>query len=148
VQHQFNRARDVTVSPSPHNKELDNMTVKLNSPGYEHAKRLIAQGKFIDDERDAWSDHHPSTQTEEEFIEKSGFLEYGKWFLGVNDEYGEDRTRHYEFSYGDFENVHRCGILAAQSRAGREKYLDVEKAAAHLLVAIGKQSRGKNPGEA
>jgi hypothetical protein len=31
---------------------------------------------------------------------------------------------------GDFENVHRCGILAAQSRAGQDKYLDVENAAA------------------
>ena len=117
------------------------MTVKLNSPGYEHAKRLIAEGKFIDDERDAWSDHHPSTQIENEFIEKNGFFEYGKWFLGVNDEYREDRERHYEFPYGDFENVHRCGILAAQSRAGQDKYLDVENAAAALLAVIDKQAR-------
>ena len=121
------------------------MTVKLNQRAYEHAKRLIAQDKFIDDERDAWSDHHPSTQTEEEFIEKSGFFEYGKWFLGVNDEYGEDRTRHYEFSYGDFENVHRCGILAAQSRASQENYLDVENAAADLIAAIDKKVGSKKP---
>ena len=44
------------------------MTVKLNSPGYEHAKRLIEEGKFTDEERDAWSDPHPSTHTEKEFI--------------------------------------------------------------------------------
>jgi hypothetical protein len=117
------------------------MSVKLNQRAYEYAKRLIEQNKFIDDEREAWSDHHPSTQTEEEFIEKCGFFEYGKWFLGVNDEYGQDRTRHYEFPYGDFEIVHRCGILAAQSRAGQEKYLDVEKAAADLLAVIDNQAR-------
>ena len=117
------------------------MTVKLNSPGYEYAKRLIEEGKFTDDERDAWSDHHPSTQTEKEFIEKDGFSAYGEWFLAVNDEYREESRRHYEFPYGDFENVHRCGILAAQSRAGQDKYLDVENAAADLLAVIDKQAR-------
>ena len=39
------------------------MTVKLSGPNYENAKRLIEDDKFIDDEREAWSDHHPSTLT-------------------------------------------------------------------------------------
>ena len=117
------------------------MTVELNSPGYEHAMRLIEKGKFTDDERDAWSDHHPSTQIENEFVENNGFFEYGNWFLGVNNEYREESRRHYEFPFGDFENVHRCGILAAQSRAGQDKYLDVENAAADLLAVIDKQAR-------
>ena len=120
------------------------MTVKLNDRAYEHAKRLIGEGKFFDDERDAWSDHHPSTLTENDFIEKNGFFAYSKWFLGVNDEYGEESRRHYEFPYGDFEHVHRCGILAAQSRAGQGKYFDVENAAADLLAVIDKQARDKN----
>ena len=117
------------------------MTVKLNSAGYERAKRLIEDNKFINDERDSWSDHHPSTQIEEEFIEKNGFSEYGEWFLAVNDEYGEESRRYYEFPYGDFKKVHRCGILATQSRAGHDKYVDVENAAADLLAAIDKQAR-------
>jgi len=117
------------------------VTVKLNTPGYEHAKRLIEQGKFIDDERDAWSDHHPSTRTENKFIEQNEFFEYSKWFLGVNDEYREDSRRHYEFPYGDFENAHRCAILAAQSRAAQDKYFDIVEAAADLLAVIDKQAR-------
>lgn len=117
------------------------MAVKLNDRAYEHARRLIEQGQFIDDEREAWSDHHPSTRTENEFIEKNGVFEYSKWFLAVNDEYRKDSRRHYEFPYGDFENVHCCGILAAQSRAGQDKYFDVEKAAADLIAVIDKQAR-------
>jgi hypothetical protein len=117
------------------------MTVKLNQHAYEHAKRIIEEGNFVDDERDAWSDHHPSTQTEEEFIKKNGLFEYGKWFLGVNDEYPEDSKRRYEFPYGDFENVHCCGILAAQSRAGQSKHSDIEKTAADLLAVIDDQAR-------
>jgi hypothetical protein len=116
------------------------MTVKLNQRAYEYAKRLIEKGKFVDDEREAWSDHHPSTQMEKEFIDKNGFTEYGKWFLAVNHEYSQHKNRHYEFPYGDFETVHRCAILAVQNRAVEEKYFDVEKAAAHLLALIEKQA--------
>ena len=116
------------------------MTVKLNQRAYEHAKRLIAQGSFINDERDAWSDHHPSTQTEKEFIEKNGLSEYGKWFLGTNAQYSEERRWHYEFPYGDFEKVHRCGILTAQTRASQSKHFDVDEAAAELLVLLDQQA--------
>ena len=119
------------------------MTVKLNGRAYEHAKRLIAEGRFIDDERDAWSDHHPSTRTENEFIEENGFFEYGKWFLGVNESYREDSRRHYEFAYGDFENVHCCGILAAESRAFDDEYIDILNASADLLATIDTQARKK-----
>jgi len=119
------------------------VTVKLNNSAFEHAKRLIEEGKFINDERDAWSDHHPSTRTENEFIETNGFCEYSKWFLAVNYEYRQETRRHYEFPYGDFENVHRCGILAAQSRAGQDQYVDIENAVTDLLTAIDNQSRNK-----
>ena len=123
------------------------MTVKLNGPGYEHAKRLIEERKFVDDEREAWSDHHPSTLIENEFIENNGLFEYSNWFLGVNDQYREDSKRHYEFPFGDFESVHRCGILAAQSRACQEGYFDVENAAAALLNVINKQAPEQEPCE-
>jgi hypothetical protein len=65
----------------------------------------------------------------------------GNWFLGVNDAYREENRRHYEFPYGDFENVHRCGILAAQNRAGQDKYVDIENAATDLIAIIDKQAR-------
>jgi hypothetical protein len=44
----------------------------------------------------------------------------------------ENNKGRYKFPYGDFENVHRCGVLAAESRAGQYKYVDIEQAAAHL----------------
>jgi len=108
------------------------MAVKLNNPAYEHAKRLITEGKFVVDERDAWSEHRPPAQQEKEFIQRYGFADYGKWYLGVNDEKGEQTKGHYEFPYGDFQNVHRCGVITAESRAGQYKHYDIENAAAHL----------------
>ncbi len=108
------------------------MTVKLNARAYDHAKRLINEGEFIVDERDAWSEHRPSAQRENEFIREHGIAEYGKWYLGINDEKSEKTKGHYEFPYGDFRNVHRCGVLTAESRAGQYKHHDIENATAHL----------------
>jgi hypothetical protein len=84
------------------------MAVTLNRSAFEHAKELINEGRFVFDERDAWSEHQPSAQQENEFIQRHGFAEYGKWHLGINNEKPEDTKGHYEFPYGDFKHVHRC----------------------------------------
>jgi len=108
------------------------MAVKLNRSGYEHAQHLVEKGKVVLDERDDWSEHQPSAAEENAFIEEHGYGEYSKWHLGVDDEKPRDTKGHYKFPYGDFENVHRCAVLAAESRAGQRKYADIESAAAHL----------------
>src|SRR5918998_6707475 len=116
------------------------MAVKLNKKAFEHAKDLVRKGHVVVDERDAWSEHQPSAQQENQFIDLHGFGEFGKWHLGIDDERGEQTKGRYKFPYGDFENVHRCGVLAAESRAGQYKYYDIENAAAHLhgmIDAIG-----------
>jgi hypothetical protein len=106
--------------------------VHLNQRGFDHAKELIQEGKFVFDERDAWSEHQPTAEQENEFIRQHGFGEYAKWHLGIDDDEPEDAKARYKFPYGDFEKVHRCGVLAAESRAGQYKYHDIENAAAHL----------------
>ncbi|MGZ4540131.1 MAG: hypothetical protein ACXVX8_17165 [Blastococcus sp.] len=108
------------------------MAVTLNQRAYDYAQQLIQAGKYVIDERDAWSEHQPSTQQENDFIEKHGIGEYGRWHLGVDDEVAPDRKTHYKFPYGDFDKLHRCGLLAAESRAGQRKYFDIERAVAHL----------------
>jgi hypothetical protein len=108
------------------------MAVRLNEPAFEHAKGLIKAGKFVLDERDDWSEHQPSAEQENRFIEEHGWAEYARWYLGVDDEEGEERKDRYKFPYGDFERVHRCGLLAAESRAGQYKHFDIELAVAHL----------------
>jgi hypothetical protein len=108
------------------------MSVKLNRRGFEHAKHLISEGHVVIDERDDWSQHQPSAAEENSFIEKNGFEEYGKWHLGVDTGEGIETKARYKFHYGDFDNVHRCAVLAIESRAGQYKYFDIELAAAHL----------------
>ena len=64
------------------------------------------------------------------------------WYLGINDDKPDDTKGRYEFPYGGFENVHRCGVLA-ESRAGQYKHIDIESAAAHLHGMIDAQ-RGES----
>jgi hypothetical protein len=108
------------------------MAVKLHRPGYEHAKALVADGKVVLDDRDGWSEHQPSAAEENAFIDAHGYAEYGRWHLAIDDERPPDTKGRFKFPYGDFSAVHRCAILAAESRAGQRKYTDVELAAAHL----------------
>jgi hypothetical protein len=108
------------------------MAVKLNRPGFEYAESLIEKGRVVIDDRDAWSEHQPSADDENRFIEKQGWSEYGRWHLGVDDEATPETKAYYKFPYGDFEKVHRCAILSAESRAGQYKHADIENAAAHL----------------
>ena len=108
------------------------MAVRLGQSGDRHAQGLVRREAFVADDRDAWSEHQPSTQEENEFIRAHGLGEYGKWHLGVDDEKDAQTKQHYKFPYGDFKKVHRCGVLSAESRAGQYKHFDIERAAAHL----------------
>ena len=108
------------------------MAVKLNKKAFEHAKTLVLEGNFVYDERDAWSEHRPSVVDENEFIRQHGLDEYAKWYLGIDDEKPRDSKGAYEFPYGDFKKVHRCGLLSAESRAAQYKHHDIESAVAHL----------------
>ena len=59
----------------------------------------------------------PSANEENEFIRVHGFAEYAKWHLGLDDRFPENAKRRYKFPYGDFKDVHRCGLLAVKARA-------------------------------
>ncbi|MEA2376704.1 MAG: hypothetical protein QOK00_3658 [Thermoleophilaceae bacterium] len=108
------------------------MAVKLSRTAYDHAKGLVKEGRVVLDAMDDWSEHQPSAEDENEFIEEHGYAEYGKWHLGIDDEHRPETKGHYKYPYGDFQDVHRCGVLSAESRAGRSHHEDIKSAAAHL----------------
>jgi hypothetical protein len=110
--------------------------LKLNEEAFAFGVRLIKQGHFIADRKGSWSQHRPSTELENDFIRQHGFGEYAKWHLAIDERYAENTKRRYKFPYGDFKNVHRCGVLAVQSRAGEYKYSEIENAAAELRALI------------
>jgi len=108
------------------------MALMLNEPAYEFARRLIETGAVVHDDRDNWSEHRPSAAAENNFIEEHGFAEYAKWHLGVDGTKKRETKARYRFPYGDFAKVHRCALLAAESRAGQYRHTEIELAVAHL----------------
>jgi hypothetical protein len=61
--------------------------------------------------------------------------------LGVDTDENEDTKGRYRLPYGDFVKIHRCGVLAAESRAGQYKHKDIELAAEHLYGVIDAMTR-------
>jgi len=115
-------------------------SIKVNENAVAFASQLIQEGHLIADGKGAWREHKPSLDVENEFIRAHGFAEYAKWHLGVDERYAVNTKRRYKFPYGDFTNVHRCGLLAVKARAVQHKYHDIEDAAARLT---GKNIRGR-----
>jgi hypothetical protein len=107
-------------------------SVNLNQNAFAFAAQLIKEGHVITDGKGAWSKHRPSADEENEFVRVHGFGEYAKWHLGIDDRYPENTKSRYKFPYGDFKNVHRCGLLAAKARARQNGYIEIENAAAEL----------------
>jgi hypothetical protein len=118
-------------------------TVRLNQDAFDYARELVKQGHVIADGRGAWSQHQPSAEEENEFIRLHGFGEYAKWHLGIDDAHGEKTKARYKFPYGDLKNVHRCALLAVESRAAQYKHYNVENAALELREMISSSNRDR-----
>src|ERR1700743_1356237 len=117
------------------------MQTILKKPSSACAEGKIKNGTGVRDQRDDWSEHQPSAGQENEFIEAHGWDEYANWHLGVDDEASEHTKGRYKSPYGAFARVHRGGLLAAEVRAGRMKYRDIEDAAIRLRDMVDEQGR-------
>ena len=118
------------------------MTVNLNDAGFKHAKNLVEDRKATHDSRDDWSEHAPSADEENDFLDRHGWEEYSKWFLGVNDEMDPDTKGRYEFPYGDFTKVHRCAVISGESRAAQNDHESIRDAFVTLLRRIDESTAG------
>jgi len=115
------------------------MPVRLNQDALSHARGLLRRGEFVADERDDWSEHAPSADDGNAFIEREGMAEYAKWFLGEDTDESEGTKGRFKFPYGDFRKLHRCAVISGESRAGQYKHGAVEDAYRDLLEAIDKK---------
>lgn len=110
--------------------------MKLNERGLKHARSLIRDDHVVTGSD--WSEAQPSTDEENEVLENDGRSEYARWFLGYDPEEDEDNKGYFGFPFGDFDKVHRSGVIAAKQRAAQNDYSDIEKAADELLEMIDK----------
>ena len=108
------------------------MSISLNPAAVTFAKGLIQDGKIKNDESH-WGQHNPDASQENAFLDQHQMGEYANWHLGLDMSKGEDTKGRYHFPYGDFQTVHRDGLIAARERAAQQGYSDIEHAADELL---------------
>jgi len=111
-------------------------SIEFNESAFTFAIKLIKEGQVVADGKGAWTKHRPSVDEENEFIRLHGFAQYAKWHLGIDRRFPENSKRRYKFPYGDFKNVHRCGLLAAEARARQYGYAEIGNAAEELHRSI------------
>ena len=106
------------------------LATSKNDPGFDHARDLIRQGKFVESAK--WSG--PTATTANRYIEKNGWEDFGKWFLGKDPEFDPDTKGHWKYPFtSDFKNVSINGLKAIRSRAGQTEETEIFNAAGKLL---------------
>lgn len=113
------------------------MATKLNRKAVTHARELIESGKVQRDVRDDWSEHVPSADEENAYIDKHGFAAFAEWHLGRDDEQSEGTKGSVSFPFGDFKKIHRCAVISLESRAAQHGHDDIRDAAKKLLELMG-----------
>lgn len=115
------------------------MSISLNSAAVAFAKQLIREGKIKNDQGH-WGQHNPDAAAENKFLDQHQMSEYARWHLGEDKSQGADAKGRYKFPYGDFQTVHRDGLIAAKERAAQQGYADIERAADELLELLEKKA--------
>lgn len=106
----------------------------VNDAGVAFARELIAKHQYVLDS--AWGEVQPSAAVETAYRERHGWEQYGRWFLGLTDDAGEQTKARYAFVFGDFRRIHRSGIIACHYRAAEWRHKAIELAAHELLQLL------------
>jgi len=117
--------------------------IRLNPVALEFARQLIRENRVVLDRKGRWRGDKPSRARENEFIRIHGLDAYAQWHLGVDSCHRNGSKAHYKFPFGDFNALHRCGLLAVKARAHEYGYAEIETAAAQLLQLLESTSPGR-----
>lgn len=103
----------------------------VNPAGLAHARELIDARRYV--VRSRWGDVQPNAETENAYLDKHGWDDYGAWHLALTDGPADDTKARYAFVYGDFVRLHRMGLVACHYRAAEWGHKEIELAAHELL---------------
>lgn len=107
------------------------MMIKLNRKALEHAHRLLDEDRYMINT--VWGTNAPTPEQETQYSEKYGWDAYSDWYLGIDMDEPTDSKAHYKFPYGNFQKLHRSGVIAAQQRAAQSHHDDIVEGADELL---------------
>jgi len=110
---------------------------KVNRRAVAHARSLIDAGRYVVDSD--WGEDQPKADDENAFLKRHPWADYARWHLGLTDGAKDETKARYAFVFGDFERIHRSGIIACHFRAAEWRHKDIELAAHRLLQYLDKK---------
>ena len=111
---------------------------EVNPAGIEHCRELIESRRYVLESD--WGDRQPNAAAENDYLESHSWAEYSAWHLGLTAGPADETKARYAFVYGDFQRVHRSGLIACVYRASEWRHKDIELAAHNLLQLLDQRS--------
>ncbi len=111
----------------------------VNEEGVARCRELIDARQYVLDSD--WGGVQPSAETQNAYLDRHSWPEYGAWHLGLTDGASDETKARYAFVFGDFRRVHRTALIAAVYRASEWRHKAVELAAHDLLQHLDSTSR-------
>lgn len=108
--------------------------MNVNQDAVTKAKNLIKSHHYVLDSD--WSEAQPSSDEENQYLERHGWDGYREWFLAIDTDGSQETKERYNFVYGDFNRLHRSGLIAAKQRAAQYDHTAIENAADELLTML------------
>jgi hypothetical protein len=106
----------------------------VNKRAVAHVRKLIRAKHYVLDSD--WGEAQPVAADENRFLKNHSWSEYSAWHLGLTDDATDETKARYAFVVGDFQRVHRTGLIACQYRAAEWRHKGVELAAHRLLQLL------------
>lgn len=117
------------------------MPIQLNPKGPANARQLIKDGNVDRDTAWSWT-----ADDENEILGDADWQEYGKWFLGIDDQEDPETKAHYKYPIGKDGKVYRSALTGDRQRSGQQHDRDIFDAAGELIDMIDGQDNDEDGG--
>lgn len=110
----------------------------VNRSAIAHARRLIDARRYVLESD--WAEAQPRADDENAFLKSHSWTDYAGWHLGLTDGAAAETKARYAFVFGDFQRLHRSGIIACHFRAAEWRHKEIELAAHRLLQYLDRKA--------
>jgi len=110
---------------------------RVNRRAVTFARKLIDEGRIV--QESDWGEAQPKADDENAYLRNHSWPDYAAWHLGLTEGAADGTKARHGFVFGDFQRIHRSGIIACHYRAAEYRHKQVELAAHRLLQYLDKK---------
>lgn len=110
----------------------------VNQAAVDFALEMIERRRYV--LRSDWGARQPTAADQNRYLKSHSWTEYERWHLGLTEGATDETKARYAFVFGDFQRIHRTGLIACVYRASEWRHKQVELAAHDLLQALDRKA--------